>query len=191
VAALRSCAVELAALRAEPHDDAEQVTQAVLGEPLRVDEERDGWARVTTVYDYPGWIRLDQLRGDPLAEARRFLGVPYEWGGLSERGVDCSGLVHVAFRCAGWVVPRDAHEQEDAGDRVSEDELRPGDLVTYGPPEGPADHVAFWLGEGRILHATSREDVAAVVEEPEPEALRRRRRTGVRLGSLERGGNPS
>jgi hypothetical protein len=191
VAALRSCAVELAALRAEPRDDAEQVTQAVLGEPLRVDEERDGWVRVTTLYDYPGWIRAVELRGDPLAEARRFLGVPYEWGGLTERGLDCSGLVHVAFRRAGWVVPRDADQQEDAGEPVAEDALQVGDLLTYGPADGPADHVAFWLGEGRILHATNREDARSVVEEPEPEALRARRRMAFRLGSLERGGNPS
>ena len=136
VAELRSCAVELAALRAEPDDGAEQVTQAVLGEPLWVEEERDGWARVRTVYDYPGWIRLAELRGDPVAEARRFLGVPYEWGGLTERGIDCSGLVHVAYRRAGRVVPRDADEQEDAGEEVAEAELRPGDLVSYGPRTG-------------------------------------------------------
>ena len=100
VAELRSCAADVAALRAEPDDAAEQVTQAVLGEPLWVEEERDGWARVRTLYDYPGWIRLDQLRGDPLEQARQFVGVPYEWGGLTERGIDCSGLVHVAYRRA-------------------------------------------------------------------------------------------
>ena len=129
VAELRSCAVDVAALRAEPDDAAEQVTQAVLAEPLWVEEERDGWARVRTLYDYPGWIRLDQLRGDPLEEARRFLGVAYEWGGLTERGIDCSGLVHVAYRRAGKVVPRDADQQEDVGVEVAEAALRPGDLV--------------------------------------------------------------
>jgi hypothetical protein len=181
VAELRSCAAEVAALRAEPDDAAEQVTQAVLAEPLWVEEERDGWARVRTLYDYPGWIRLDQLRGEPLEEARRFLGVPYEWGGLTERGIDCSGLVHVAYRRAGKVVPRDADEQEDVGVEVDEAALRAGDLVTYGPADGPADHIAFWLGDGRILHATGRDGVGAVVDEPEPEALAARRRRLFRL----------
>ena len=181
VAELRSCAAEVAPLRAEPDDAAEQVTQAVLAEPLWVEEERDGWARVRTLYDYPGWIRLDQLRGDALAEARAFLGVPYEWGGLTERGIDCSGLVHVGYRRAGKVVPRDADQQEDVGVEVEEAALRPGDLVTYGPADGPADHIAFWLGDGRILHATGRDGVGAVVDEPEPEALAARRRKLVRL----------
>jgi cell wall-associated NlpC family hydrolase len=58
------------------------------------------------------------------------------------------------------------------------DELRPGDLVTYGDP---VDHIAFWLGGGRILHATGRDDGIGVVEEDEPEYLRARRHKLVRL----------
>ncbi len=164
-------------MRAEPRDDAEQVTQAVAGEPLWVEEERDGWLRVRTAYGYPGWIR-DASGGDAVAAARAYLGTRYEWGGLSERGIDCSGLVHMAYRVVGRFVPRDAHEQEDAGEHVTEP--RPGDLATYGDGER-ADHVAFWLGAGRILHATHREGVHAVVEEDEPPSLRSRRRRFVRL----------
>jgi gamma-D-glutamyl-L-lysine dipeptidyl-peptidase len=175
-----ACAVELEPLRAEPSDEAEQVTQARRGEPLRVEERRDGWARVRTAYDYPGWIREEALRGDPLAEARAFVGVPYEWGGLTERGIDCSGLVHVAFARAGKSVPRDSPEQEEAATEVAEDDLRPGDLVTY-TKGGQVDHIAFWTGDGRILHSTDRDDVKEVVEEPEPERLRARRHRLVRF----------
>ena len=182
------CAVAIAALRAEPHDGAEQVTQALLGEPLRVEERRDGWARVVTAYDYPGWIRLESLEegegqisadasGSPVEVARSYLGTRYLWGGMSEQGIDCSGLVHMAYRRLGRLVPRDADEQEEAG--VEVDEPRPGDLVTYGEEE--ADHIAFWLGEGRILHSTGREDGIGVVEEPEPAYLAARRRRLVRL----------
>lgn len=173
--------MSVAALRAEPRDGAEQVTQAVRGEPLWLVEERDGWARVRTAYDYDGWVRADALRGDVLAEARRFLDVPYEWGGTTQRGLDCSGLVHLAFRRAGWIVPRDAHQQEAAGVPVAEDALRPGDLISYGDAGG-CDHVALWVGDGRILHATGREGAAAVVEEPEQPELRARRRRTFRLG---------
>ena len=62
-------------------------------------------------------------------------------------------------------MPRDAHEQEAAATPLEESQLRAGDLVLFGPAER-ADHIAFWVGDGRILHATGREGVNAVIEEP-------------------------
>jgi gamma-D-glutamyl-L-lysine dipeptidyl-peptidase len=188
---------QLTALRAGPGEEAEQVTQALPGEPLRVLEASGDWARVETAYAYPGWIRREALGGvadpdwlaprsaDPVAHARTLLGTRYEWGGMTDMGIDCSGLVHMSFRACGGLVPRDADQQEEAGEQLSEADLRPGDLITYGPPEG-ADHVAFWLGDGRILHATRHDGVDAVVEEEEPEELRSRRRALVRLAPSER-----
>lgn len=175
-----ACAADIAPIRAQPDGRAEQVTQALRGEPLAVLERRDGWAHVRTAYDYAGWIHEDALRGDPVTEARRYLGVPYEWGGMTERGIDCSGLVHMAFRRAGVVVPRDASQQEEVGEAVDEGVADHGDLVTYGEGE-LATHIVFWLGGGRILHSTQRDGVDGVVEEPEPEHLRACRRRFVRL----------
>ena len=194
---LRACSEDGAPIRAEPDDAAEQVTQALVGEPLTVEDVRDGWARIRTAYDYPGWIRVDFLShasgtvpetwlpeprpdGDPIDEGRTFLGSPYLWGGMTERGIDCSGLVHMAYRRLGRLVPRDADQQEDAGEPVGEKELQRGDLVTYGDGER-ATHIAFWLGDGRILHSTERDDVNGVVEEVEPEDLRGRRRRFIRI----------
>ena len=146
-------------------------------EPVEVEETRDGWCRVRTAYDYPGWVRRHALVDgtgtltgaspyrDLIEAARSYLGAPYEWGGLTERGIDCSGLVHMAYRRAGSLVPRDADQQEAAATPIDEADARPGDLVCFGEP-GRAHHIAFWLGEGRILHATGRDGVDAVVEEP-------------------------
>jgi cell wall-associated NlpC family hydrolase len=101
---------------------------------------------------------------------------------MTERGIDCSGLVHMAYRRAGRAVPRDADQQEDAGEKLAEGDARPGDLITYGDDgKDHATHVAFWLGRGRILHSTQRDDVDGVVEEQEPPELREKRRKFVRL----------
>jgi len=155
--------------------------------------DRGAWAKVETAYAYRGWLRLEDLGGesdadwlrpltaDPVEHARTLLGTRYEWGGMTCAGIDCSGLVHMAFRACGRLVPQDADQQEEAGEPLSETDLRTGDLVTYGPPGG-AEHIAFWIGRWRILHSTQRDGVDGVVEEEEPPGLRESRRALVRLG---------
>ena len=131
------CGVDGAPLRAEPRDDAKQVTQALRSEPPRIEERRGGWAGVVTAYEYPGWVEETALAGepgdwlpavrggDPVAEARSYLGAPYLWGGMTREGIDCSGLVHMSFRALGRIVPRDADQQEEAGEEIGEP--RPGE----------------------------------------------------------------
>jgi len=189
-----SCRIPVAPLHVERRATSERDSEVLEGEPIEVLEQRDGWARVRTEYGHEGWIaddavgdeappapwRLEASGRPPVDEARAYLGARYLWGGMTEHGIDCSGLVHMAYRRSGRVVPRDADEQELAGEQVRSGEEVPGDLVTYG--ENGADlatHIAFWLGEGRILNARS--SAGLVLEEPEPGDLVAVRRRFVRL----------
>jgi cell wall-associated NlpC family hydrolase len=144
------------------------LTQLVRGEPFEVHEEADGWLRGIAPWQpkpghagYPGWLRATHvgpaadvapLPGptghDVLDVARRFVGVRYLWGGTSEWGVDCSGLVHLAFRTAGARVPRDACDQHswDGTRPVPLDDVQPGDLYFFARPGGVVHHVGFATG---------------------------------------------
>lgn len=63
--------------------------------------------------------------------ARSFTGVPYKWGGTTRAGMDCSGLLLIAFQSAGIDIPRTSKEQSKIGKGVSIYELQPGDLVFF------------------------------------------------------------
>ncbi len=85
--------------------------------------------------------------------ARRFLGVPYLWGGTTSCGFDCSGFTQTVFRVCGYRLPRDASQQATLGrDIAFVEEARPGDLAFFGDEENKITHVGLVLGDGKILH---------------------------------------
>ena len=87
-----------------------------------------------------------------IAQAKRFLGTHYLWGGLSSWGFDCSGIIWDVYRAHGLTIPRDADPQRHHGTAVTRSALQPGDLLFFGSPNY-AEHDAIYLGGDRMLEA--------------------------------------
>ena len=125
-----------------------------------------------------------------IAQAEKLLGVPYLWGGMSAKGVDCSGMVRIAHIMNGILLPRNASQQVKCGDRVeiprgtqgvdgkhrygreeameAVKNLQRGDLVFFGTPatdEKPMriTHVGIYLGDNQIIHSSHRVRINSLI----------------------------
>ena len=89
------------------------------------------------------------------AISRTKMGIWYQWGGTTDKGYDCSGLVLKAFAQAGINMPRLSWSQAARGKRVKLSDLQPGDLVAWDHQagDGGADHIAIYIGNGQIAEA--------------------------------------
>jgi cell wall-associated NlpC family hydrolase len=94
-----------------------------------------------------------------------FAGSPYEWGGVTPCGVDCSGVVQTTFLARGITLPRDSSEQARCGALVALDAIRPGDLLFFREGTGErVTHVAFAGEADTLVHSTIA--VGGMVHEP-------------------------
>lgn len=88
--------------------------------------------------------------------AKQFLGNPYVWGGTSlTNGADCSGYVQQIYANFGYSIPRTSREQSQYGTQIPLEEAQPGDLIFYAN-NGTVYHVVMYMGNGQVIHASSR-----------------------------------
>jgi cell wall-associated NlpC family hydrolase len=141
-----SYATTLPVLRVGAH----RVAVAVPGAPGRASVSR----AAVSVHEI-GTAAIHPSPGQVVAQAKRFLGLPYLWAGMTSWGFDCSGLTSAVFSQLGLTLPRDAADQSLVGQPVARGRLRPGDLVFFSHTAQRRDihHVAIYAGHGRVLQS--------------------------------------
>lgn len=116
-----------------------------------------GFLRPRDVATYPSTARRSPTGRQVVAQARKFLGLQYLWGGTSGFGYDCSGFAYSVYHVLGRVIPRDAAPQSARGTAVGRASLAPGDLVFFRDASGTVVHVAVYLGSvdgvPSVIHA--------------------------------------
>lgn len=90
-----------------------------------------------------------------ITTAKKYMGVPYVWGGTTTNGFDCSGFTQYVMKQNGITIPRTAAEQYATGTPVDKSQLRVGDLVFFTTYKEGASHVGFYMGDGKFIHASS------------------------------------
>jgi hypothetical protein len=133
----------------------------VTGEPkdevrwlqVRLPDDRSGWVQAGDVSLAPKKMTIPEM----LEFSKRFLGLPYTWGGTSSYGYDCSGFSQMLGRQRGLNMPRDAQPQADWSGVVAVDrkDLQPGDLLYFGSSDKKITHTGIYLGEGKFINATT------------------------------------
>ncbi len=107
-------------------------------------------------------VHVGRHYGQSLARAASsWYGTPYLWGGEDRRGIDCSAYVREVFRHGVRVeLPRTTRSQIMRGERVGQSQLQAGDLVFFDTLDrGTVTHVALYLGDGKLAHASSSKGV--------------------------------
>ena len=123
------------------------------------------WLRVRLPDDRGGWVQAGDIAFDAkplgipemLEFSKRFLGLPYTWGGTSSFGYDCSGFAQMLVHRRGLLMPRDAQPQADWSGMapVERKDLKPGDLLYFGESAKKITHSGVYLGDGKFIDATT------------------------------------
>jgi len=130
------------------------------------EEELQGrWIHVRLADDRPAWVQRGDVTlvaqrlsiAETIALSKRFLGLPYFWGGVSTFGYDCSGFTQMLCRRRGLLIPRDADIQAAWRGMIpiERDNLKPGDLVYFGKSPEKITHTGMYIGNGEFVNATA------------------------------------
>ena len=126
-------------------------------------DRTEHWVEVRLPDDRPAWVQRGDVTLDRkpmsieevIALSKRFLGLPYSWGGTSSFGFDCSGFIQMLCRRRGIVIPRDTSLQVkwSGAAPVERNDLEPGDLLFFG--ESKVTHTGMYIGGGMFINATT------------------------------------
>jgi len=129
------------------------------------EEQNDRWLQLRLPDDRPGWVQRGDVSLDPpqlsipemIELSKRFIGLPYTWGGTSSFGYDCSGFTQMLCRRRGVLLPRDAGMQAGSPlvETIARADLQPGDLLYFGRSAGHITHTGLYIGDGKFINATT------------------------------------
>lgn len=120
---------------------------------VRLPDDRAAWVQTGDVTLTPHKMAIPEL----IEWSKRFIGLPYLWGGTSTYGYDCSGFTQMLCRRRGYSLPRDAGPQAhwEGMKIVEKAELQPGDLLYFGPSPEKITHTGMYIGNGHFINATA------------------------------------
>ena len=130
-----------------------------------VKTSHEGWIQVYLPDRRNAWIQENDVVADPkpmsipesIELGKRFLGLPYLWGGRSSFGFDCSGYTQMLVRARGINMPRDADQQAAWSGVVAVEraDLQPGDLLFFGASAKNITHTGMYIGDGQFIQDTT------------------------------------
>ncbi|MCV9385799.1 C40 family peptidase [Reichenbachiella ulvae] len=152
---------------------------------------RVGFVRKSEASDFQDWREGVEPSGEQvISYAQSLLGSPYLWGGTSTKGMDCSGFTKTAYLMNGYIIPRDASQQVNAGEVVDPDlnfeGLEKGDLLFFGrfatdSTSQRVTHVGLWMGDSSFIHASKQVRISSVdPESPNYDEFNKSRYLGSR-----------
>ncbi len=158
----------------KPESDSDPVSDIVAGDILKktgsegdfikveYPDGRIGFVAKSECADFKSWLAdRNPTAENIISTAKRFMGIPYLWGGTSAKAMDCSGFTRTVFFLNGIYLPRDASQQVNVGVAVDTKDglasLKPGDLLFFGKKATDSTkekitHVGIYIGNDEFIH---------------------------------------